>query len=366
MAGRERLSPRCLGIDGCRGGWLVAELPRRGLPRLRWVVALAEVLAAGPATIALDMPIGLPGGRRVVARSADRLARAELGRRAVCVFSPPTRLMLRAKNPDAWQGCGLTRQSFHLIPKIAEVDGCLEAGLPHGTRLHEAHPELAFRDLVGEPIRESKRTVAGRERRLACLASELGMRPEALSDRVAEFVGQHSRAQLAHDDAIDALVLALVARDLQAGRARSLPEPPERDARGREMAIWRLAERRAGDQKRKARPSARRARAPVPDARTERILSTVDDIPAGQVATYGQVASEAGLEGRARLVGRVLALYSGARGLAWWRVMSAAGRPSLGLGAGARLQRERLESEGVEFGRTGRVDWKRFRWNPDS
>ncbi len=361
------MKARYLGVDGARGGWVFAELSTRGAPRLGLVSELQELFSPGPATLAIDMPMGLLGGRRVTARTADSLARAELGRRAVCVFSPPTRSMLRAKDPKAWRGCGLTRQSFHLIPKIAEVDRCLEAGLPRGTRMHEVHPELAFRDLRGEPLLEPKRTPLGQERRLALLSAAFRMPAERLARLVQALREKHPRSALAADDALDALVLVLVARDLAGGRARSLPDPPERDARGREMAIWRLAEvrLRAKRTRSRARPEAVR-RAPEPDARTERILATVDDIPPGSVATYGQVASEAGLEGRARLVGRVLALHSGARGLPWWRVMSAAGRPSPGLGEGASKQRELLERESVEFGPSGRVDWKRFRWDPEA
>lgn len=360
------MKPRLLGVDGARGGWVFAELSARGAPRLGLIRELQEVFSAGPATIAIDMPIGLLSGRRVTSRTADSLARAELGRRAVCVFSPPTRSMLRAKDPEAWLGCGLTRQSFHLIPKIVEVDRCLEAGLPRGARMHEVHPELAFRDLAGEPLLEPKRTPAGQERRLALLAAALGTPAERLARLVQALREEHPRSALAADDAIDALVLALVARDLNAGRARSLPDPPERDQRGREMAIWRLGEARATGKPASSPRRAATRRPPEPDARTERILATVDDIPPGSVATYGQVAAEAGLDGRARLVGRVLALHSGARGLPWWRVMSAAGRPSPGLGEGASRQRELLERESVEFGPSGRIDWKRFRWDPEA
>ena len=42
------------------------------------------------------------------------------------------------------------------------------------------------------------------------------------------------------------------------------------------------------------------------DGTRQRICAVVDSIPRGRVATYGQVAREAGLPQRARLVGRVL------------------------------------------------------------
>ena len=99
---------------------------------------------------------------------------------------------------------------------------------------------------------------------------------------------------------------------------------------------------------------------PTPDhSRVQRILATVDSIPPGRVATYGQVAEEAGLRGRARMVGRVLREAS-AQGLPWHRVLGAGGVIRVGPQA-AREQAQRLRAEGVEV-KNGRVDLKRHRW----
>ena len=98
------------------------------------------------------------------------------------------------------------------------------------------------------------------------------------------------------------------------------------------------------------------------DAPDERIWSVVASIPAGRVATYGQVAELAGLPGGARQVGRVLAnLPTGTR-LPWHRVVNAAGKTSLPGAAGAR-QRARLRDEGVTL-HDGRVNLGRCRWRP--
>ena len=58
------------------------------------------------------------------------------------------------------------------------------------------------------------------------------------------------------------------------------------------------------------------------DFRT-RVLATVGRLGPGQVASYGDVASEAGYPGAARAVGAVLATSDG---LPWWRVIYADGR----------------------------------------
>ena len=82
----------------------------------------------------------------------------------------------------------------------------------------------------------------------------------------------------------------------------------------------------------------------------ERILATVDSIPRGRVATYGQVAEEAGLTGRARLVGHSLRGLGPRSRIPWGRVLGAGGCVRVGGAAGveqitavsaARVQVER-------------------------
>lgn len=73
-------------------------------------------------------------------------------------------------------------------------------------------------------------------------------------------------------------------------------------------------------------------------------------IPTGKVASYGQVAELAGMPGRARWVGRVLAELPGDTNLPWHRVVNASLRLALAAGsAAATNQRRRLHAEGVEF-----------------
>ncbi len=108
-------------------------------------------------------------------------------------------------------------------------------------------------------------------------------------------------------------------------------------------------------------PHRRRPR--DPDALLQRILAVVDSIPRGCVATYGQVAREAGAPRHARHVGRVLARLSAASPLPWHRVVNASGTISLrGDGAACRAQRRLLRREGVRFDRLGRIDLARHGW----
>lgn len=93
----------------------------------------------------------------------------------------------------------------------------------------------------------------------------------------------------------------------------------------------------------------------------QRIRATVDSIPRGCVATYGQIAREAGLPERARVVGRVLRDLPRGSKLPWHRVINAAGKSSL-RGASAIEQRRRLAREGVRANARGKIDLARFGW----
>jgi methylated-DNA-protein-cysteine methyltransferase-like protein len=84
------------------------------------------------------------------------------------------------------------------------------------------------------------------------------------------------------------------------------------------------------------------------------------------VATYGQVATLAGLAGQARLVGYALSAVAQGSTIPWHRVINAQGRISTrreGPG-GSVVQRLRLEREGVRFDAAGRVALDRFAWRP--
>ncbi len=75
------------------------------------------------------------------------------------------------------------------------------------------------------------------------------------------------------------------------------------------------------------------------------VHAVVRSLPAGEVATYGEIAAEAGRPGAARAVGRIMATSDGA--LPWWRVVTADGRLVPGHEA---EHRRRLVAEGVEVG----------------
>ena len=88
------------------------------------------------------------------------------------------------------------------------------------------------------------------------------------------------------------------------------------------------------------------------------ILSVVEEIPAGKVATYGQIARLIGRERNSRLVGKVLSMTEYYGDYPCHRVVNALGRTAPGWAE----QRYLLVGEGVSFKENGCVDMKKHLW----
>ena len=104
------------------------------------------------------------------------------------------------------------------------------------------------------------------------------------------------------------------------------------------------------------------AKVPGRQGTYERIWETVRHIPKGAVATYGEVAAEAGFPGQARMVGYALHALPPGSGVPWQRVINAMGKISFPSGSEARArQKSLLRREGIVFS-GDRVDRDRFGW----
>jgi predicted RNase H-like nuclease len=204
--------------DGYGGAWFDAEL--------------AALLRRVPdaKVVAVDMPLGL---LEVGWRLADSDARSRLKRHSSRVFSVPPRTVWEdsVDAADANRRCkeltgnGMSAQAWGLARKLAEARACWGKD----DRLVEIHPEVSFWAMAGQaPISESKKSWAGQTARRALLA-QVGI---VLPDDLGE-VGV-----VPPDDILDAAAAAWSAQRILAGRARSLPDPPELDGHGRPVAIW--------------------------------------------------------------------------------------------------------------------------------
>jgi len=207
-----------VGVDGCRGGWIAAI--HRPDAEIQWMLEqrIETILQQVPrdATILADMIIGLPDAGQP-RRECDRLARKFLSPHGSRVFSAPPRETLAAKTyPEACQlaraatGKALSKQCWHLIPKIRELDSIADP------RIRESHPEVAFaRFNDGTPVAASKKSMAGQKARLRLLQKVL---PAALTAylKVDITLGTGDYLQ---DDCIDALALCAAAKESKALQA---------------------------------------------------------------------------------------------------------------------------------------------------
>ena len=88
------------------------------------------------------------------------------------------------------------------------------------------------------------------------------------------------------------------------------------------------------------------------------VLSVVEEIPEGRVATYGQIARLTGREKNSRLVGKILSQAQYYGEYPCHRVVNHAGRTAPGW----REQPDLLRQEGVQFRENGCVDLRRYQW----
>ncbi len=96
------------------------------------------------------------------------------------------------------------------------------------------------------------------------------------------------------------------------------------------------------------------------------VYDIVAQIPAGKVASYGQIAAMLGNPRAARTVGWAMASAPERLHLPCHRVVDKQGRlsPDFVFG-GYEVQRADLEAEGVVFRKDGRIDMKKCMWCPD-
>ena len=101
------------------------------------------------------------------------------------------------------------------------------------------------------------------------------------------------------------------------------------------------------------------------DELAKQILSVIQLIPQGKVASYGQIAKLAGLPRHARLVGYVLKHLDAISTVPWHRVVNAQGKISTQRCNENRenIQQLKLAAENV-FMVNGRISLKQYQWLP--
>lgn len=231
-----------VGIDGCREDkWFCVELGRDDAWNCS-ILTVEEIgrIAAFAQVVLIDIPIGLVDSG-AEARACDREARRLLApKRASSVFPAPARATLQARGYAAalkinrrLTGRGISKQSWAIAPRIRAIDDLLRRDERLRGVIRESHPEICYWALNGgKPMAHNKKTGEGRAERTAVLR-----RFFPAADAVFEAaVTSCRRKQVAPDDIIDAMVLAVIAK-IGAGRYRTLPAHPPCDATGLPMEV---------------------------------------------------------------------------------------------------------------------------------
>ena len=228
-----------MGVDGCPGGWIGVYADMNGIepPGHAVFKDFQAVIDFGAQIIAVDMPIGfLDASDGAGMRACEREARAMLGPRRSSVFPSPLRPALQAASHEAANaanraagGKGLSKQSFNIMAKMAEIDALMTP--EREAFVFETHPETSIAAITGAPAGHSKKTSNGR-------AERLGLLTQAGLDESLFQPHPYPRRLAAPDDLIDAGLCLLTALRIAEGSALSLPADPPRDAKGLRMAIF--------------------------------------------------------------------------------------------------------------------------------
>ncbi|TPL47322.1 DUF429 domain-containing protein [Mesorhizobium sp. B2-4-6] len=245
------------GVDGCKAGWIAVHREAGVAPSVSVFPSFQSLLDALPnATIAVDMPIGLPDFSRKGGRGPEALVRPLLGARQSSVFAIPSRAALYADTSDfttieAWYAAhrlasavatetsdpprGVSIQAFGIFSKIREIDQLVIARPDLRGRVFESHPEVAFCRLNGGAAMTLPKKIRG------------AVNPAGMEERKAllcrhgyerAFLDQGAPRGAASDDFLDAAAMMLIAGRIASGEARPSPDPPLTDRFGIPVAIW--------------------------------------------------------------------------------------------------------------------------------
>ena len=228
-----------IGVDACRKGWFAVSLDSNE----RWGIEMFDCIDdlwgmfQNNSLILIDIPIGLPGGGK---RRCDVEARKILKQRAASVFPVPCR---QAVHADTYaRACRLNKkildaklslQTWNISGRILEVDNLLLNNAKARRCVRESHPEICFWALDhGRPMTYYKKTAQGFSERMNIL-NRIFPSSHAI---VADALTTYRRKDLARDDILDAMVLAISARAALKDNF-TIPKKPEEDPKGLPMEI---------------------------------------------------------------------------------------------------------------------------------
>ena len=231
-----------VGVDGCPCGWIGVGLDDGGGSEVKASIKFCELIEhfKDACVILVDVPIGLVEDVEDVkqgGRDCDRKARKKLGaKRQSSVFPVPSRQFVNEvmdnpcwdyENAKTWldeklknepTGVGVNSQTFSITRAIGEVDKALPLlDESASSKVRESHPEVCFWALNGgkpdSSILPGKGTPSGFRERIEtlrqCAQYVDGINVDAICKEARR---KYTKTQVANDDILDALALAITAK----------------------------------------------------------------------------------------------------------------------------------------------------------
>lgn len=221
-----------IGVDGCRGGWIAAIIENGSLKVVRYETIL-QLVESYPIFdgFLIDMAIGLQESADEI--RPDNAVRHLLAPKTSTVFPVPVRQAVYAEGEDAQKnanlsilGKSLAKQSLAIIPKIKELDVFLDEHREYKNVICESHPELCFARLNGSVVLSKKKEFSGFSERAHILSEYVECKSlDGLWNKAKELKCQP-------DDIMDAVCLAVTAGLKAQDMCETVPENPQKDARG--------------------------------------------------------------------------------------------------------------------------------------
>jgi hydrolase, NUDIX family len=221
-----------IGIDGCKEGWIVANVKERRL-YLKKCKDMDEISKefSEVEEMLINMVVGLPESMGDI--RPDCFARRILVGKSMAVFAVPCRQAVYADSEDEMVNLNkeilsksLGRQVISIMPKIREIDEFLYNNPNFITRLKESHSEVCFSRLLGETVMTNKTKLDG-----------ITQRVDILSKYIDDFNVKNIRElavkyKCSTGDILDSACLAVTANLIQKGQVQVIPELPMSDKRG--------------------------------------------------------------------------------------------------------------------------------------
>jgi len=222
----------CIGVDGCRGGWIAAVYDHGKLCVEKYN-SISAVIQAYPSfdEFLMDMVVGLASDSKQI--RPDAAARKLIPGRASMIFAIPCRQAVYA-DTEAEQveankrvlGKSLAKQTMGIISKMREVDSFLQENPKYKELFKESHPEVCFSRLSGAVVMSKKAQPEGLRERVAILK-------RYLPDLEQDFVLTQAKLYKCNpDDVVDAICLAVSANLVFQGQSEILPEQPMKNNEG--------------------------------------------------------------------------------------------------------------------------------------